>query len=606
MFSALAASRAFGRRRDGNVAMMWALMGSVLVGLVGITVDFTRAQMLRAQLQNAVDGAALAAARGDAMTPAQREAAARSYFDAEMGDLAPTAVVNIADIPGSNQVTVSATMPMPLSLARIVRNEDWILHVDSDAERSGNNVEVALILDVTGSMAGQRIVDLRAAATSLIDTVIRDQQVPYYSKIALVPYSMGVNAGDYADAARGPIAGPADIDDADWRAGSSRNISNITRANPAVVTANSHGFQNGDTVYIRNVNGMHQVNNRVFTVANRTTHTFQLQGVNSSSYNSYSSSGTVTECLNSTCSLEVTLDNNEFGDHDLESGDRVYFTGVNGMTQLNDTLFTISDVDGDTITLSGTHASFSTYSSGGEAHCVAAGCSYFAFQNASANAWRVFPSSTCVSERVSSHQYSDTSPGTAFVGLNYPSSANACPSAAVVPLTTDADFLNGRVAGLQAAGSTAGQIGLAWGWYMISPHWAHLFPSASQGASYSAPETLKIAVLMTDGAFNTGYCNGVISEDSNSGAGSASERINCDATNGDPFDQAEELCDAMKARGIIIYTVGFDLAAGSEEEDIMLECATSSEHAYLAGDGNQLIAAFNAIAASITQLRITR
>ena len=30
---------AFTRARGGNVAMMWALMGAVLVGLVGITVD---------------------------------------------------------------------------------------------------------------------------------------------------------------------------------------------------------------------------------------------------------------------------------------------------------------------------------------------------------------------------------------------------------------------------------------------------------------------------------------------------------------------------------------------------------------------------------------
>jgi hypothetical protein len=38
----------------------------------------------------------------------------------------------------------------------------------------------------------------------------------------------------------------------------------------------------------------------------------------------------------------------------------------------------------------------------------------------------------------------------------------------------------------------------------------------------------------------------------------------------------------------------------------MEDCATSGDHAYSADDGEELIAAFNAIAASITQLRITR
>jgi Flp pilus assembly protein TadG len=601
MISGWGGARGFGRDRAGNVAMMWALMGAVLVGLLGITVDFTRAQMLRAQMQNAVDGAALAAARGDTQTEAQREAAARAFFDSEMRDLAPTATLTIADIPGTNQVTVGASMPMPLSLARIVRNEDWTIHVNSDAERSGNNIEVALVLDVTGSMAGQRIIDLRTAATNLVDTVIRDQQVPYSSRIALVPYSMGVNAGSYANDVRGSIAGPDNISAAAWHTGSARNITGITRANPAVVTASAHGFSNGDTVYIRNVSGMTQVNNRVFTVANASTNTFQLQDVNSSGYNSYSSGGTSTECLNTTCSVEITASG-----HDFEVGNRAYFTGVNGMTQLNNTLFTVSAVDGSQFTLSGAHGSYSAYTSGGDAHCTQAGCDYFAFQNASANSWRVFPSSTCVSERVSSQQYTDAAPSDAHVGYNYPSSANACPGAGIVPLTTDANYVNGRIATLQAAGSTAGHIGLAWGWYMLSPNWASLFPAAGQGASYSAPETLKIAVLMTDGAFNTGYCNGVISADSNSGAGAASERINCNATNGQPFAQARELCSAMKNRGIVIYTVGFGLSGDAAAEDFMRDCATDSGHAYLTGSGNELIAAFNAIAASITQLRITR
>src|SRR5262245_32035258 len=75
----------FTRERGGNVAMMWALMGAVLVGLIGITVDFTRAQALRNQMQNAADGAALVAERSSNLSMAQRTAAARAFFDAEMG-----------------------------------------------------------------------------------------------------------------------------------------------------------------------------------------------------------------------------------------------------------------------------------------------------------------------------------------------------------------------------------------------------------------------------------------------------------------------------------------------------------------------------------------
>jgi len=590
--------RAFGSARGGNVAMMWALMGAVLIGLVGMTVDFTRAQSLRMQVQNAVDGAALAAARGDTFTEAQRFEAARAYFDAELGEVANSATLAIHDI-GDNQVEVVATMPMPLSLARIVRNEGWTLRVSSEAERSGNNIEVAMVLDVTGSMAGSRINALRTAATNLVNTVVRDEQTPYSSRVALVPYSMGVNAGAYATSARGAIQPARNLSAASWF-NVSRTITGITRANPAVVTSNGHGLTTGNTVFISGVSGMSQVNNRIFTVTVVNANTFRLDGVNSSTYNSYSSGGTARRCHNAACSVVVTSNS-----HGFVANEQVYFTGVGGMTQLNNTLFTVSASDANTFTLTGNHTTYSNYTSGGSAFCVVSGCEYFAFNNAASNAVRVFRVSDCVSERVGAQRYTDASPASAHVGLNYPSTANTCPTAGVTPLTTDRSTLNARISSFQAAGSTAGHIGLAWGWYMLSPNWASLFPVTGRGAAYDEPETLKIVVLMTDGAFNTGYCDGVISRDSNNGAGSSSERINCNAANGNPFDQARALCTAMKQRGIIIYTVGFELN-DSEAEDVMRDCATSSSHAYLTGSSNELIAAFAAIAASISQLRVIR
>ncbi len=71
-----------------------------------------------------------------------------------------------------------------------------------------------------------------------------------------------------------------------------KNISAITKANPAVVTAASHGYSNGDHVWINDVGGMTELNGRRFTVANKTTNTFELSGVNSSSYTTYTSGGT--------------------------------------------------------------------------------------------------------------------------------------------------------------------------------------------------------------------------------------------------------------------------------------------------------------------------
>ena len=71
-----------------------------------------------------------------------------------------------------------------------------------------------------------------------------------------------------------------------------KTITAITKANPAVITSNSHGYSNGDHVWINSVGGMTRLNGRRFVVAGVTTNTFQLQGENSTSYDSYTSGGT--------------------------------------------------------------------------------------------------------------------------------------------------------------------------------------------------------------------------------------------------------------------------------------------------------------------------
>jgi Flp pilus assembly protein TadG len=183
---------AFARDRRGNVAMMWGLMGTVLVGLIGMTVDFTRAQALRAQLQNAADGAALVAERSSNMSDSQAEAAARAFFDAEMGDYAPQVTFSVTAL-GDGGHRVDARMPMPLSLASLVRRDPWMIRVASEAEASASPpIEVALVLDNTGSMSND-MQSLRDAANSLADFLLHIDGDTV--SVALVPFVAQVNVG---------------------------------------------------------------------------------------------------------------------------------------------------------------------------------------------------------------------------------------------------------------------------------------------------------------------------------------------------------------------------------------------------------------------------
>ncbi len=69
-------------------------------------------------------------------------------------------------------------------------------------------------------------------------------------------------------------------------------VTGATQANPVVVTAPSHGFANGDSVKIRDIKGMTELNGRSFTVANATADTFELQGEDGTGHSAYISGGT--------------------------------------------------------------------------------------------------------------------------------------------------------------------------------------------------------------------------------------------------------------------------------------------------------------------------
>lgn len=67
-----------------------------------------------------------------------------------------------------------------------------------------------------------------------------------------------------------------------------KTISGITKANPAVATSTAHGYSNGDYVYIE-AQGMWQVDRRVVRVANKAADTFQLEAVDSTNFETFTS-----------------------------------------------------------------------------------------------------------------------------------------------------------------------------------------------------------------------------------------------------------------------------------------------------------------------------
>ncbi|KKN48363.1 hypothetical protein LCGC14_0653980 [marine sediment metagenome] len=87
-------------------------------------------------------------------------------------------------------------------------------------------------------------------------------------------------------------------------AASGTSISAATAANPPVITSGGHGLQNGSKIHIIGVLGMVELNNRYYTINNRTATTFELQepaalgesssDVDGTGFTAWTSGGTVT------------------------------------------------------------------------------------------------------------------------------------------------------------------------------------------------------------------------------------------------------------------------------------------------------------------------
>ncbi|WP_439543574.1 vWA domain-containing protein [Hyphomicrobium sp.] len=206
---------------------------------------------------------------------------------------------------------------------------------------------------------------------------------------------------------------------------------------------------------------------------------------------------------------------------------------------------------------------------------------------ASVNAGGVFTAATgrrtgtgCVFERGGAARFREDAPssGTYF---GYDKDV-ACPSAAVQPLTSSKRTLTAQIDKLRASGQTAGHIGTAWGWYLLSPKWASIWPNDSRPEAYQPSKIIKAVLLMTDGEFNTQYVSG----------------------NGASATQARSLCTNMKDEGIIVYSVGF--MAGSAAERLLKDCATSPAHYFPASNGDALKTAFNAIGQSLSNLHLSQ
>ena len=406
----------FRRSEEGAIAIIFALSISVLVMMAGLAIDVGRVMHASAKMTTALDAAALSAAksmREGGLSDDDIKKIAERYFQLNFAgsgvNYTVTGDLGVAINRDANSIELNISGQVPTLFARIAGIEQFTVPRTATALYESNDVELALQLDVTGSMAGRKLADLKVAVRDLLDIMLPDEGTPNKVRVGLAPFSAGVNAGPYA----------------------------------ASVT--------------------------------------------------------------------------------------------NGRA-----------TDG------------------------------------------------CVYERRNLADQASEAPATGAMALKARSdltgrSIQSCPSnARIVALTESKSTLWSEVNSYRDGGTTAGHLGTAWAWYLVSPEWSTLWPTASRPAPYRDGKTIKAVVLMTDGSYNT--IGGISSGDTSATARQVS-RI------------AVETCEAMRAQGIRVYAVGFQAPTAALET--LRSCATNASSFFDASNGDQLRNVFRAIATELNNLRLS-
>ncbi|MFE8115293.1 pilus assembly protein [Brenneria goodwinii] len=212
------------RDQRGAVTLTYLLcFPLILLALLG-SIDFIRYSMAQGKLQNALDTAVISAGRNlDTFTPVPTgsdeelkwRADAKSYFFSNMpqgflgSSITEEQVIvtyseetdDSGNTTGGQLVSMSATGTLPLLVTGMINKTAFNLSAQNTAERrTRSDLEMVLALDNTGSMSSQdRIGKLKTASTQLVTTVLSAAQAQggnSQSFIGIVPFADSVYIGE--------------------------------------------------------------------------------------------------------------------------------------------------------------------------------------------------------------------------------------------------------------------------------------------------------------------------------------------------------------------------------------------------------------------------
>lgn len=186
------------RNEDGALIILSLQIFILMLVCTGVAIDLVRVEERRAVIQNTLDRAALAAASlSQDLDPTfvvddYLKKAGLDYLDIDP-------VVEEGNFHEWRRVTIVAKDKMPTIFKPFTGLEYLTANANSQALESVGNVEISLVLDISGSMSGTKIAKLRTAATDFVgqmfDAVQPESAPAGRLSMSIIPYNQQVVLG---------------------------------------------------------------------------------------------------------------------------------------------------------------------------------------------------------------------------------------------------------------------------------------------------------------------------------------------------------------------------------------------------------------------------
>jgi len=607
----------FRRDEGGAFLVLFGIMAIVLVATSGAVVDFTRIEQARTKAQNALDAAALGLQphvfdTSPAWTSADFILEADKLLEERLGDSTITAEVTGATINVRNgQLILNAWIDVPTAFVAILGITQVRAGLLSEATRKRLNLEVAMVLDNSGSMSSySRMTELKAAAKSATNILFDGKTTQPNVFVSIIPFTQYVNVGTANRTASWMSqTGASSV--------SHFNFDNDDRDDTPFTSTVSRwslydGFSSGS--WTGCVEARITPYDTQDTVPNNAVPDTMFQPVFApdSSADNWISSDTGSTCrvaprwirteTKANCGTRTSI--NETRYNDCSRTPSTSYSGTNewGATvtsppttqPANNSVYSYyNNVDSCPVTYT------STVGSTNRNYNRVTTCSY------------TF-SSTELQQRICKYA------GKAGAGAN-----SDCPTTSILPLNNVRATVDARIDAMVASGSTNIEQGSIWGFHSLSPT-----QPLTEGRSYD-DATAKIMIVMTDGENNvnyTGYGSSPYGVTSWTAWGYRSDKrlLTESTTPRDSVATSAQViaevnrrtvlaCANARAAGITVYTIGLS-APNNTTIQMLKDCATPSKteggvttnYWYFPTNSSQLTDVFTEIAEQLSELRLAQ